>query len=408
MTIQLLHFADLHIGVEPYGQLDPASGINRRVLDYIQRLDELIDYGLEHQADLVLFAGDVYQTASPNPTHQRAFARCIKRLADAGIPVVLLLGDHDLPGSAQKASSVDIFDVLAVPRVIVGKRAGVHRVESRHGPLQVATLPYPTPQRLLAADDQRRLPAEEKNQAVEQAIVAQLQALAGQLDPQLPAVLAAHLLVAGAVPGSEQTMTASLQATVPLSALTGPGWDYVALGHVHRHQDLNPDGYPPIVYPGGLERMSFEEEEEAKGFCRVSLARRETTWRFVAVAARPFVTVQADLRAAVDPVLALRQEIDRRGVKEAVVRLVLQLRADQEQHVRDPEVRALLAEAAFVASIRRETAPRDGVRLDNLAPEALTPHQLLQRYLETQDVAAEYRQELLSHAKEMLDEPTDN
>ena len=101
--IRLLHFADLHVGMENYGKLDPRTGINRRVLDFLHRFDELIDYGLEREVDLVLFGGDAYKRRAPNPTYQRAFARRVKKLADAGVTVVLLVGNHDLPAMAQKA-----------------------------------------------------------------------------------------------------------------------------------------------------------------------------------------------------------------------------------------------------------------------------------------------------------------
>nr|HID12517.1 hypothetical protein [Anaerolineae bacterium] len=75
MKIHLLHFADLHIGIENYGRLDPATGVNRRVLDFLRR---------------------------PSPTYQRAFAPRVKRLADA---VVLLVGNHDLPTMVRPATA---------------------------------------------------------------------------------------------------------------------------------------------------------------------------------------------------------------------------------------------------------------------------------------------------------------
>ena len=55
--IHLLHFSDLHIGMENYGRLDPASGVNGRILDFLHRFDELIEYGLEHEVDLVIDGG---------------------------------------------------------------------------------------------------------------------------------------------------------------------------------------------------------------------------------------------------------------------------------------------------------------------------------------------------------------
>ena len=73
--IRLLHFADLHVGMENYGRLDPATGVNGRVLDFLHRFDELIDYGLEREVDVVIFAGDAFKARTPTPTYQRAFAR---------------------------------------------------------------------------------------------------------------------------------------------------------------------------------------------------------------------------------------------------------------------------------------------------------------------------------------------
>jgi exonuclease SbcD len=141
--IRLLHTADLHIGMENYGQIDPASGINGRVLDFLRRLDDAIAYALENEIDLVLFAGDAYKTRDPNSTYRREFARRIKRRADAGVPVVLLVGNHDLPSMQRKASSVEIFDTLGVPNVVVAKREGLHRLRTRRGDeIQVATVPY--------------------------------------------------------------------------------------------------------------------------------------------------------------------------------------------------------------------------------------------------------------------------
>ncbi len=402
--IRLLHFADLHIGMENYGRLDPATGVNRRVLDFVQRLDEVIDYGLEHDVDLVIFAGDAYKTRSPNPTHQRAFARRIKRLTDAGVEVVLLVGNHDLPTMTQKASSIDIFRTLDVPNVVVGRAEDVHIIQTRRGPVQVATVPYPVRQRLLAHDDYRSLSIAELDSRLEEIITGNIHGLAAQIDPDLPAVLTAHLSVSGATYGSERSVMIGRDAVVLRSVLTDPAWDYVALGHIHRHQSLNPDGSPPVVYSGSLERIDFGEEGQPKGFCWVELARGETSWKFVEVAARPFVTVRADLRGTDDPLASLRRAVGGHDLKDAVVRVILHLRSDQEKLIRDHDVRALLAEAAFVGSINREVERESRVRLGGLSPEEMTSSQLLERYLDARGTQEERKKELLARAAEIFTE----
>ena len=153
--VRLLHLADLHIGMENYGRLDPASGIHGRVLDFLRRFDEVIEYGLAHEVDLVIFSGDAFKTRDPSPTYQREFARRIKKLSDEKVPTVLLVGNHDLPAMERKATSLDIFRTLAVSDVHVGWRDEVHRIETRRGLVQVACLPYPMRQRLLARDESR-------------------------------------------------------------------------------------------------------------------------------------------------------------------------------------------------------------------------------------------------------------
>ena len=397
--IRLLHFADIHIGMENYGRLDPATGVNGRVLDFLCRFDELIDYGLEHEVDLVIFAGDAFKRRNPNLTYQRAFARRVKRLADAGVPVVLLVGNHDLPTMVQRASSMDIFRTLDVPNVVVGRDERVHSIKTRHGLVQVATVPYPIRQRLLAHDEYRGLSIEQLDNVLKHTVTENIGALAKKLDPDVPAVLTAHLTISGATFGSERSVMLGRDAVILKSALADPTWDYVALGHVHLHQSLNDGGYPPVVYSGSLERIDFGEEGQLKGFCWVELARRETTWKFVEVKARPFVTVRADVREALNPTMALQQAVATYDLRDAVVRLILQLRADQELLVRDRDVRALLSDAYFVGSIVREVEREARVRLGSLAPEEMTDRELLVKYLETKNTEPERCRVLLEHAE---------
>lgn len=401
--IRLLHFADLHIGIENYGRLDPSTGVNSRVRDFLDRLDDVVAFALENEADLVVFAGDAYKTRDPNPTYQRAFARRVKQLADAGIPVVLLVGNHDLPTMPQRASTVDIFHTLAVPNVYVGREEGIFRIQTRRGPVQVAVVPFPIRTRLLAHEEFRGLSLPDLDAALQKIVTKNIEALARQIDPEVPAVLAAHVSVSGATYGSERSVMIGRDTVVLLSALTDPVWDYVALGHIHKHQSLH-DGYPPVVYSGSLERIDFGEEREPKGFCWVQLRRKETTWRFVEVRARPFVTVEADLREASDPLAALREAVGRHDVRDAVVRVILRLRPEQEKQVREADVRRMLEGAAFVAAIRSEVERKARLRLGTVRPEELTPMQLLERYLEAKQVPPDRRRELMETAREIFGE----
>ena len=84
--LHLLHLADIHFGMENYGRLDPATGLNRRLLDFTRSVHAAIDYALEHDVHLAIFAGDIYKHRDPDPSWQRAFAMCVRRLAEADVP----------------------------------------------------------------------------------------------------------------------------------------------------------------------------------------------------------------------------------------------------------------------------------------------------------------------------------
>ena len=397
--IRLLHFADLHLGIEAFGRIDPATGVNVRVLDFLARFDELVGYALDREADLVIFAGDAFKTRSPGPTYQRAFARRIKRLSDAGVPVVLLVGNHDLPTMTQRASSVDIFRTLDVPNVLVGRTDEVHIIPTRRGPVQVITVPYPVRQRLLAHEQYRGLSIDELDKALAELVNGLISELVAQLDPSIPAVLASHVSVSGAVFSSERSVMIGRDVVLLKSALADAALDYVALGHIHKHQSLNGNAYPPVVYSGSLERTDFGEENQAKGFCWVNLARNETTWKFVQLPARRLVTIRCDLRDARDPLMTLEQAVAVHDIDDAVVRLVVKMREDQEPLLRDRPVRAFLAKAYYVAGILRDVEREARLRLGSLSPEELTDRELLERYLEAKGTGAEQVGLLLQHAE---------
>jgi exonuclease SbcD len=174
-----LHFADLHVGMENYGQLDPQTGISSRIRDFLDRLDEIVDFAIDHDADLVVFAGDAFKTRDPDPTQQREFARRIKKLADR-IPVFMLVGNHDIPGIAARATSIDIFRTLEVGNIMVGRTIGSQVVQTRRGPVFLGWVPFPVRGRLISQEDQRGASVEDLDRAVAALLSGEMADLARQ------------------------------------------------------------------------------------------------------------------------------------------------------------------------------------------------------------------------------------
>lgn len=389
--------------MENYGRLDPETGLNGRVMDFLRRLNEVVDFALENEIDIVLFAGDAYKNRDPNSTYRREFARRIKRLADHGVPVVLLVGNHDLPSQDRRASSVEIFRTLEVPNILVAHRDRLHRIQTRRGEmLQVATVPYPVRNRLLARDEYKERTIADLDNLVQELVAENIRALAVQVDPSLPAVLVGHFSVSEAKFGSERTVMLGRDVVVLKSVLADPAWDYVALGHIHRHQELNRGEKPPIVYPGSLERIDFGEEKEPKGFVVATVRRGETEWQFHPVAARRFVTVRVDVRAEADPLAAVLAAIGSHDVDDAIVRVQVQALPEQTGLLRDVEMRRSLAGAYYVAGINVEIERTYRQRLGGESPEGLSPAELLARYLESKGTPAPRIALLMQYADEIL------
>lgn len=406
-TITLLHTADIHIGMENYGHIDSSTGINSRVIDFLRRFDEVIDYGLSHEVDLVIFAGDAFKTRDPSPTLQREFARRVKRVVDAGVPIVMLVGNHDLPAMEKKASSIDIYRTLGVPHVIVGWQEELHVVETKRGRVQVATAPYPMRHRLMSQAEYRGKSIEELDKSLQNIVGDNIRALAAQLNPDWPAILTGHFTVSGAVYGSERSVMIGRDVAVLKSVLADGAWDYVALGHIHKHQDLNDGRYPAMVYPGSLERIDFGEEKETKGFCWVEVEKGATTWRFVPVKARPFLTINVDVREEDDPTLAVQAAVASHDVSDAIVRVNVRLRPEQDASLREKDIRAALRAADYVAAVNRQAEREVRERLGGLSPEGMTPKQLLHKYLFAKNVADDRIDLLMKHA-ELLFEITND
>jgi DNA repair protein SbcD/Mre11 len=404
MALRLLHLADIHFGMENYGRLDPATGLNRRLLDFARSTHCAIDYALEHDVHLALFAGDIYKHRDPDPSWQREFARCVRRLVDRHVPVVILIGNHDLPNTLGKAHAVEIFDTLPLEGVTVIAKPGLHTIDTPGGPLQVAGFPYMTRSFLLSRDQYRDKPIEAINQLmIEQADII-FQQLAEQVDRTLPAVLTVHGSVTNAILSSEQSiMMVGHDPIIPLSALTNPAWDYVALGHIHRHQDLNLGQQPPVVYSGSIERIDFGEEREDKGFVWVEIDKGNATYTFVQVPARRFVTLRLDTREG-DLLTLLDQELLRHDISDAVVRVIVTVTPDTSELFNERQIRDRLKDAYLVAGLVKEEVKAEPRSRDAELTESLGPLQALERYILSHPEYANRQEALLDRAQTLLRE----
>jgi len=331
--IRVLHIADLHIGVENYGRFNPETGLHSRLSDFLGCFDEAIDAAIAQQVDLVLIAGDMFKNRDPQPRHQREFAARIRRLHDANIPVLMIIGNHDTAPSRDAANSVAVYEGLRFAGVEVVRRPQTLRYTTAHGSLAVVAIPWIIREILMVNFTELRTAALSEQEAVilqiiEQYVAREVATLMAE-DPQRPIIVCYHGTVSGAVTGFERQLTLGREIQLPPTTLMPEGVDYVALGHVHKHQAVRTQ--PPMVYPGSIERIDFGEINETKGYVMVEFAGKTANWTFHPLPARRFVHIQVDASAASDPMEQVQAHIERIDVTDAVVRVSVTITPEQRQ-----------------------------------------------------------------------------
>ncbi len=363
--IRFIHTADIHFGMENYGKIDPKTGIHSRLLDFEQSLNTCIDYAIEHDVDFFMFSGDAYKTATPSPTQQKLLMRCFMRLYQAKIPLVIVVGNHDNPLSFGKANSLDIFGSLPIDGFHVFAKPDTLLLQTKSGPIQIVGIPWPNRHNIALKEDYYAQTALDITEQISQALAQIITKLASKLDPTVPAILAGHLTVSnGLFSGSERKAIYGHDPVLMPSQLAIPPFDYVALGHLHRFQNLNEGGIP-IIYSGSIDRIDFGERKEEKGFVVVSIDENKTcSFEFMQLATRPFIQIDVILEeeadAKIDHTSQMLTALKRHNLKDAIIKITYKLTAAMIDQVDVKKIQMACSHAMYLVAIIpiRELATR--------------------------------------------------
>ncbi|MFM6321277.1 MAG: exonuclease subunit SbcD [Microcystis panniformis] len=404
--IKILHLSDIHMGSGfSHGRLNPKTGLNTRLEDFMGSLSLCIDRAIATPVDLVLFGGDAFPDATPPPFVHEAFASQFRRLADANIPTVLLVGNHDQHSQGNGGVSLSIYRTLAVPGFIVGDRLTTHRITTRNGDIQVITLPWLTRATLLTRPETEGLSLSGVNELLINRLEPVLEGEIRQLDTSVPTVLLAHLMADRASLGAERLLAVGKGFTVPLSLLNRPQFEYVALGHVHKHQNLNPSNDPPIVYPGSIDRVDFSEEKEDKGYVLIEVAKGEVKWEFCPLPVRTFRSIEVDVSEAENPQKELLKALKKHDIQEAVIRLVYKIRSEQLELINTNQLDEALKpahsysiRAELISQLTRPRLPELGVG------NQLDPMEALKAYIDNKKDLRDIVDDMLEAAQLLLNQ----
>ena len=276
--MRILHTSDWHIGRSFHGHstLDALAGV----------LDVLVAQVTEHGVDVVIVAGDVFDSATPSAACYPMLSRTLGALADAGARVVVTSGNHD------SAARLGFQSALLRPEIsVVTDPLSIGTpvtVDDEHGPVHIYGIPYLEPAivRHAWAGVELRSQAQTMQHALH-LVRADLAERGGR------SVVAAHCFAAGveATPGVEREIRQGGLDVVPLPAFDGP--DYVALGHIHGRQQLS----DRVRYAGAPLHYSFGEAGKPRGSWLVEFDAEglsAVTWIDLPVP-RPLVTLRAPL-----------------------------------------------------------------------------------------------------------------
>ena len=402
--MKLLHTADIHFGSNAYGRIDPQTGLNTRLMDFKKSFDFMVDYALEEDIDLFLFAGDGYRTADPTPTQQRTFAASLKPIMDKNIPIVMIIGNHDHPVSFGKASALDIFPYLDGD-IHVFRQVDCTTIQTKSGPLQLIALPWPIRSMLLTKEQFRSMQPGQIREFIEEKYVQFVQKAVDSLDPDIPTVLAAHLSVHGAeLSGSEHTSLIEHEPKFMVNQLAHPSIDYIALGHIHRYQNRNENASPPVIYSGSIECVSFKEWDTDKGFVIVDIehnaGNKETAYTFVKTPYRPFIAINLDVRQEEDPTAAILAEIARHDIEEAIVRIRYHIDEARIADIDVAQIRDALKTVHVVASIERITEPQERRRKTVVTRDS-SLEDALRLYISQHEALAPLEEKMVEKALEL-------
>ena len=381
---KILHFADAHIDMANYGRHDPQTGLPLRVLDFLKSLDEIVDTAIDEKVDLVIFAGDAYKDRNPQPTFQREWGKRMMRLSRADIPTLLLVGNHDVSPAMGRAHALETFDTLEVPFVRVVDRPTFLGPEDLFGvSLQVMAIPWVSRSGLIAALGDQVEDASSAYEMLDQRLAELVDRwFIEKADAALPVVLTAHCSVQGATYGGERTVMLGNDLVLSPGFVKDPRLAYVALGHIHKPQGLNPGLQPPVVYPGSIERVDFGEAQDDKFFIIAQVERKGTTfeWRKLKNL-RPFFDCFVRLEDADGISDRLRAALPAPDqLVGAIVRLVIEYARDWETSIDDAALRDYAKEAFEFHLIKR---PQSEIRVrlpGDQAIGSLSSLELLEKY----------------------------
>ena len=383
--MKILHFADAHIDMANYGRHDPETGLPVRVLDFLKSLDTIVDAAISQKVDMVIFAGDAYKDRSPAPTFQREWGKRIMQLSQEKIPTLLLVGNHDISPAAGRAHALQEFKTLQVPFVrVIDQPCFLGPDELWNVPIQVIGLPWIPRSGLMATTGETN--STEAFSRIEEVMGDLVKDWIEEADESLPIVLTAHASIEGAKFGGERLVMLGNDLVLTGSLVKNPKFSYVAMGHIHKPQDVNEGFQPPVIYPGSIERVDFGEAKEDRFFVIADVEKgKDTEVEWIELTGvRKFIDRRTVLNSNENVTDALKNALPSvKEMSEAIVRLVVDYPREWDSLIDESALRKY-TEDTFEFHLVKRPQSESRVRIaEGQVVSSLSPLDLLAQYFDS-------------------------
>ena len=411
--MKIIHFSDLHIGYTRYSKgIDLETGLDNRIVDFLNTFDELVNYALEENIDLVIFAGDAYKDRNPSQTHQKEFAKRLLKLTKANIPVALVVGNHDMPGNKGRATALDIFPTMNVDNITVIDKLQLYELKTKSGiQIQILGMPWIRKGSLISrlSNIKKDITIEDLNKQIIQTLDNSLEKEISKINKSIPCIFSGHLTVMEAKTSTETLMSIGADYMFPAQFFARPEFEYVALGHVHKDQVLIES--PPVIYSGSLERVDFGEKNDIKGFYVIEIepkksqGNRLVSYKKVPVSARNFREYIINIPKETEfPVNIIEEELKSNDIKDSIARITIESTREHYESINDPKIQSILSNAKYLVSTELKLISEKKIN-DVQITESLGIIDSFEKYLENfKDINDQKRKRLLDFGKEIINE----
>lgn len=406
--MKILHFADAHIDMANYGKHDPATGLPLRVLDFLKSLDTIVDTAIQQKVDMVIFAGDAYKDRSPSPTFQREWGKRIMKLSQAQIPTLLLVGNHDISPSIGRAHALQEFKTLQVPFIkVLDAPTKLASKDLWDLPLQVIAMPWVARSAFMAVTGESD--SKEAFTKIEDNIGSLITEWIDELDSSLPIILTAHASIEGAKFGGERLVMLGNDLVLSGSLVKNQKFSYVAMGHIHKPQDVNEGNQPPVIYPGSIERVDFGEIKEDRFFVIAEVEKGKDTkvnWHQLKDV-RKFLDKHTVIRSSENVTDFLKSQMPKpKEMSEAIMRLTVEYPREWDSLIDESALRKY-AENAFEFHLVKRPQSQARARIgEGQVVSSLSPMDLLTQYFDSAKV--NNADELKKLANEIINDEVDS